>query len=140
MNRAMPKKTAPNKAVRRVIRAQFGGGSAVRDVLPSGYRAMWTIVSFDLPVGSKAERRAATRFRHFLLDQGFAMKQWSVYHRYHVTRDQAEATADRIGANVPSLGVVSVYFITDKQYGQTRNYEGAYKAETEKKPDQLTLL
>lgn len=126
--------------LRRVIRKQFGGGTVAAGLLTSGYRAMWTIVCFDLPVGSKAERRNATRFRKFLLDQGFTMKQWSVYHRYHPTRDQAEAAAERVGAAVPSLGSVSIYFITDKQYGQTRNYEGAYRAETEEKPDQLTLL
>ena len=129
-----------HKDIRRLIRKQFGGGTAVdRSVIP-GYRAMWTIVCFDLPVGSKAERRAATRFRNFLLGQGFSMKQWSVYHRYHATRDQAEASADRVGSVVPKSGAVSVYFITDKQYGQTRNYEGAIKGETERKPDQLLLL
>lgn len=128
------------KELRRVVRKQFGGGTAAHGLLDSGYRAMWTIVCFDLPVGSKAERRAATRFRQFLLRQGFTMKQWSVYHRYHPTRGQAEAAAERVGVNVPSLGSVSIYFITDKQYGLTRNYEGAYQATTERKPDQLTLL
>lgn len=126
--------------LRRVIRKQFGGGTATIGLLPSGYRAMWTIVCFDLPVGNKSERRNATRFRNFLLDQGFTMKQWSVYHRYHPTREQADTTAERVGTAVPSLGSVSIYFITDKQYGQTRNYEGAYRAELEEKPSQLTLL
>lgn len=47
----------------------------------TGYRLMWVMVIFDLPVGTKTERRAATRFRHFLLDQGFMMSQFSVYMR-----------------------------------------------------------
>jgi CRISPR-associated protein Cas2 len=101
---------------------------------------MWAIVCFDLPVGTKVERRSATRFRNFLLDQGFSMKQWSVYRRYFPTRDQAEATADRIGKAVPSLGHVSIMFITDKQFGMTRNYDGAFRENEEKKPDQLLLL
>ena len=29
----------------------------------TGYRLMWMMVMFDLPVGTKAERRAATEFR-----------------------------------------------------------------------------
>lgn len=129
-----------HKALRRVVRKQFGGGTKARAYIGSGYRAMWTIVCFDLPVGTKAERRAATRFRNHLLKEGFTRKQWSVYHRFSPTREQAEATAERVGAAVPSLGQVSVYFITDKQYGLTRNYAGRARAETEKKPDQLTLL
>jgi CRISPR-associated protein Cas2 len=36
--------------------------------LLSGYRLMWVMVLFDLPVMTKAERKAATKFRHFLLD------------------------------------------------------------------------
>jgi CRISPR-associated protein Cas2 len=29
----------------------------------SGYQLMWIFVMFDLPVGTKAEMRAATKFR-----------------------------------------------------------------------------
>ena len=44
----------------------------------SGYRLMWVVVMFDLPVIEKAERKAATAFRNSLLDMGFAMSQFSV--------------------------------------------------------------
>ena len=46
----------------------------------TGYRLMWTMVIFDLPVGTKGERKAATKFRNFLLDQGFAghTGRWNV--------------------------------------------------------------
>ena len=37
----------------------------------SGYRLMWVVVMFDLPVVAKAERKAATEFRNGLLDAGF---------------------------------------------------------------------
>ena len=37
----------------------------------SGYRLMWVVVMFDLPVVEKAERKAATEFRNGLLDAGF---------------------------------------------------------------------
>ena len=42
---------------------------------------MWMFVFFDLPVGTKTERRNATRFRNFLKDDGFMMLQFSVYAR-----------------------------------------------------------
>ena len=41
----------------------------------SGYRIMWMMVLFDLPVIDPEERKAATGFRNFLLDQGFEMAQ-----------------------------------------------------------------
>ena len=38
---------------------------------PEEVRYVWLFVFFDLPVGTKPERRAATRFRNFLKDDGF---------------------------------------------------------------------
>lgn len=68
------------------------------------------------------------------------MKQWSVYARYFLTRAQAEVSADRIGGRVPPMGKVSIMFITDKQFGMMRNFEGRAPAKTERKPDQLALF
>lgn len=45
----------------------------------SGYRLMWMMVLFDLPVLEKEERKEASDFRKFLLDEGFTMSQFSVY-------------------------------------------------------------
>src|SRR5690606_17027170 len=45
----------------------------------SGYRLMWMMAMFDLPVLTKPERKRAADFRKFLLDQGFEMVQFSVY-------------------------------------------------------------
>ena len=130
----------PTARERRLVRQRFRGRVGVWMETVSGYRAMWLVVCFDLPVGTPKERRDATRFRHRLLDEGFAMKQWSVYTRYFLTRAQAEAAADRIGGRVPPMGKVSIMFITDKQFGMVRNFEGRAPAETEKKPDQLALF
>ena len=40
----------------------------------SGYRLMWMMVMFDLPVTDKAARKEYTRFRNFLLDNGRSFK------------------------------------------------------------------
>ena len=40
---------------------------------------MWLFCFFDLPVKTKAERKAATQFRKLLLGDGFNMLQLSVY-------------------------------------------------------------
>ncbi len=44
----------------------------------SPYRIMWLFVMFDLPVGTKTERRQATGFRNSLLNLGFEMSQLEV--------------------------------------------------------------
>lgn len=45
----------------------------------SAYRIVWIMALFDLPVGTKPERTRATKFREFLLDEGFTMMQFSCY-------------------------------------------------------------
>ena len=75
----------------------------------TGYRLMWLMVIFDLPVGTKVERRAATRFRNFLLDQGFAMSQFSVYMRFCGGKDQAEAYTRRIERALPKTGLIQIF-------------------------------
>lgn len=44
-------------------------------------RFMRLIVFFDLPMVTKAEKRAYVQFRRFLLNDGYDMIQWSVYGR-----------------------------------------------------------
>lgn len=106
----------------------------------SGYRAMWLLVMFDLPVTTQAERRRARRFHAYLLDEGFTMKQFSVYLRYFDSRAKAEAAAIRVGREVPQDGMVSILYITDKQFGQMRNFMGRVPTKAEQKPAQFTLF
>ena len=46
------------------------------------YRSMWVLVFFDLPTETRTERKVAARFRKNLLDDGFAMFQFSIYMRF----------------------------------------------------------
>lgn len=101
---------------------------------------MWLLVMFDLPVTTAAERRRARRFHNNLLDEGFTMKQFSVYLRYFDSRAKAEAAADRLARQVPMEGTVSVLFVTDKQFGQMRNYDGRVPTKAEQKPAQFSLF
>ena len=72
----------------------------------SGYRIVWLIVLFDLPVGTKAQRAAASRFRLDLLDESFEMSQYSVYLRHCVGKEQADALARRVELAMPTEGRV----------------------------------
>jgi CRISPR-associated endonuclease Cas2 len=60
----------------------------------AGYRLMWMVVMFDLPVVEKAERKAATGFRNALLDMGFEMSQFSVYMRFCTSPAQVTPIAN----------------------------------------------
>jgi CRISPR-associated protein Cas2 len=105
----------------------------------SAYRLMWVLTMFDLPVGTKKERTAATGFRKFLLDQGFEMAQFSVYMRFCVSKEQGETICQRIKANLPDGGKVDILFITDKQYENILSFAGRV-SQTRKNPDQFALF
>lgn len=77
---------------------------------------MRMIVFFDLPVTSPIERRTATKFRNFLLKDGYYMLQFSVYSRVCNGNDAVEKHFKRIKNNLPSNGSVRVLTITEKQY------------------------
>jgi CRISPR-associated protein Cas2 len=110
-----------------------------RDTWMSGYRTLWMLVMFDLPVVEKKERKAATAFRNFLLDQGFHMAQYSVYYRLLVGRDAAQAMERKIAVKVPEEGSVHILAITDKQYENITTFQGC-RAGAPKKPEQLVLF
>jgi len=56
----------------------------------SGYKTMWLMAMFDLPVEDKVARRRYVQFRGLLLDNGFSQLQYSVYARCC----ESEATAE----------------------------------------------
>lgn len=52
---------------------------------PLGWRTVWVLALFDLPVGTAHQRRSYARFRKDLLEDGFTMMQYSVYQRHWTT-------------------------------------------------------
>jgi len=101
---------------------------------------MWMIVLFDLPVLTKPERKAATKFRQFLLDEGFEMSQFSVYMRFCAGKEQSEAYTRRIEKDTPRTGKVHIVYITDKQYENMVCFDGRNREPPRKNPGQLTLF
>jgi len=100
---------------------------------------MWILTMFDLPVGTKAERKEATGFRNFLLEEGFEMSQFSVYMRFCSGKEQAEGICRRIKEALPERGKVDIVSITDKQYENIISFAGRVKQQR-KNPDQFTLF
>jgi len=101
---------------------------------------MWMMVMFDLPVTTSEERRQATKFRNFLLDQGFEMSQFSVYFRFCGDRSNVEPYVKKIKNNAPPGGRISILFFTDKQFSEIINIQSRVTTPSPKNPDQLVLL
>lgn len=77
---------------------------------------MRILVFFDLPVTTKAQRRAATQFRKFLVKDGYYMVQYSVYARICSGTDSVETHRKRLKAGLPTKGSVRMLVVTEKQY------------------------
>ncbi len=101
---------------------------------------MWMLVMFDLPVGTKKERKAATQFRNALLDMGFEMAQFSVYMRFCKGKEQVETYARRIEQEVPDYGSINLLTFTDRQYENIIRFVGKRKQAPKKSPDQFALF
>ena len=103
-------------------------------------RILWLFVFFDLPVGTKAERRVATRFRNFLKDDGYMMIQWSVYARVCRGEEAVEKHIRRLTKNLPARGSVRALPVTELQYARMRLLLGEAKKNEKVAPSQLVLL
>lgn len=106
----------------------------------SAYRLMWMMVMFDLPTVTKSDRKAATKFRNFLLDEGFEMSQFSVYLRFCAGTPQVEARIGRLRTNVPKRGKVQILTFTDRQYQTMVCLESRTKREPGAKYEQFKLF
>lgn len=104
------------------------------------YRNMWVLVLFDIPVESKKQRKAAAKFRKELLQDGFAMFQFSIYMRNCPSRDNADVHIKRVKAMLPQYGHIGVLKITDKQFGMMELFYSKKPADKPEIVQQLQLF
>jgi CRISPR-associated protein Cas2 len=104
------------------------------------YRCMWVLVFFDLPTETKAERKAASKFRKNLLQDGFSMFQFSIYLRFCASRENANVHINRVKINLPKKGKVGVLHVTDKQFGMMELFHGIKEVENEQPSQQLEMF
>lgn len=79
-------------------------------------RYMRVLVFFDLPMLSSEDRKAYTRFRKYLINDGYMMLQESVYCKLAMNQNAANALILRLKQNKPSAGLVQALVITEKQF------------------------
>ena len=101
----------------------------------------WLIVAFDLPVGTKQQRKRATGFRNFLIDDGFQMVQFSVYARACVSFARQQTHIERLKKSLPQEGSVRAIFVTRAQWERSHVIQGspAVEEDPEDLPEQIQL-
>ena len=103
-------------------------------------RFMRVVVFFDLPVLTKKEVRQYTKFRKYLVYQGFVMVQKSVYSKIVLNGSSAKTVLDNLKKNSPSSGVVQVLIVTEKQYQSIEFLTGEAQRETIDSQQRLVVL
>ncbi|QRF23185.1 CRISPR-associated endonuclease Cas2 [Alicyclobacillus sp. TC] len=103
-------------------------------------RIMRLIVLFDLPVTTKAERKAATQFRQFLLHDGYYMMQYSCYCRICGSYEMAEKHERRLQAHLPEKGSIRTLLVTEKQFMRMKILVGNYVPNERKMQSEQLLL
>lgn len=101
---------------------------------------MWIIAMFDLPTDTKTARRAYHDFRQALLNDGFAMMQFSVYGRHCPSEENADVHEKRIKSFLPDDGEVRTLAVTDKQFERMKVFYGKVRKATEKAPEQISFF
>lgn len=84
---------------------------------------------FDLPVVTEKQRKTATKFRNFLLDDGFIMMQYSVYSRICKNSDDLNKHINRLKINTPKNGNVRLLQVTENQYNNIIMFSGKKEVE-----------
>jgi CRISPR-associated protein Cas2 len=102
---------------------------------------MRLMVFFDLPVMTKQDRRIYTRFRKFLLRDGYDMIQFSVYARICNGPEAVEKHLARLTPALPPAGSVRSMQVTEKQFTGIKLLVGKKKEKEKTKfADQLSLF
>ncbi len=106
----------------------------------NGRKLMWMMVMFDLPTDTRAQRKSSSKFRKFLLDEGFSMVQFSVYVQFTGTLESSQKYVKAIKDNIPQYGDINILFFTDKQFSSIIHIENLVEKDMEEAPPQLELF
>ena len=98
------------------------------------------MVIFDLPVLTAKQRKMATRFRNFLLTDGYTMLQYSVYVRICNGADEMRKHSIRLRYSVPDNGSIQMFPITERQFETREIILGNYREEDTRIMEQLSIF
>ena len=92
----------------------------------SKYRDMRIILMFDIPTKNESNRKVYSKFRKFLINEGYIMIQYSVYSRFCRNHAAVRKHCNKIEKNKPRVGEVRIMVVTEKQYLSTYIINGDF--------------
>lgn len=101
---------------------------------------MRILVFFDLPITTLENRKAYSRFRKFLIQNGFMMLQESVYCKLALNAVAAEAVINNVKLNVPKEGLVELLTVTERQFSRMEILIGEAHNEVLNSDERLVFL
>lgn len=101
---------------------------------------MRILVFFDLPVETAKNRREYSRFRRFLIKEGFIMMQESVYCKLALNMTVVDSVSSRVQKNKPSDGIVQMLTVTEKQYNSMEFIVGSKKSDIIDSDERLVVI
>lgn len=101
---------------------------------------MRVIVFFDLPTTTAKLRNEYTKFRKFLIKNGFLMVQESVYAKLTLNATNSNSVIKNIKKNKPIKGLVQVLTITEKQYSRIEYIVGNSKTDVINTEERLIII
>jgi len=103
-------------------------------------RFMRVVIFFDLPMLTKTELRQYSKFRKYLIGQGFIMMQKSVYSKLTLNGSSSETVITNLKKNLPKTGLVQSLIITEKQYQNIEFMVGEGYKETIDTQQRLVII
>ena len=103
-------------------------------------RILRAIIFFDLPTGSKTERKHAAKFRKYLLKEGFFMMQESVYSKLILNAGAYKAVLNNLKKNKPPAGLIQLLTVTEKQYNSMEFIVGEKRGDVVDNDKRLIVL
>ena len=101
---------------------------------------MRVIVLYDLPIISSSDIRAYTKFRKFLIRNGFMMMQKSVYTKLALNQTICRNIMENVRKNKPDAGVVQMIAITERQYSKMEIVVGEIQTTVLSSDERLVVL
>lgn len=101
---------------------------------------MRIMIFFDLPTVTAADRKAYTKFRKYLIKNGFLMLQESVYCKLALNATVSEAVVQGVRKNAPKDGLVQILTLTEKQFSKMEMITGEYKSDVLQNDKRLVIL
>lgn len=101
---------------------------------------MRVVIFFDLPMLTKKDIQQYTKFRKYLISQGFIMIQKSVYSKIALNGTASKVVIENLKKNLPETGLVQILVITEKQYQNMEFLVGEGQKETIDTQQRLIIL